>query len=186
MSKIGGLGGRLLVTVVAPLIVGLLACAALLDSLRLPPAEAPGSDTDVFEVPGVVTDFPQTPRRMGESTYRVYWTPPSDNGSPIINYAIYAFTCDGVETGHLAYTGSGVPRIDFGPAAEDHDPPLVLEPGVSYRFTVSSQNALGWDEGIWNQNPMSPCSGLEIDNCLDPVFDWLELSMGSGDLPVCD
>ena len=172
-----------MVTVLAPLIMGLLACASLLDALRLPSER---HEMATFDPPETVTDFPIAPRRIGEFTYSVYWTPPSDNGSPIINHAIYAFMCDGSETGNIAYTGSSSPRIDFGPAVEDHDPPLVLEPGNSYRFTVSSQNAFGWDEGIWNQNVMSPCSGVEIDNCLDPVFDWLKVDAGSGDRPVCD
>ncbi len=186
MSKIVRLGGRPLVTVVALLIVGLLACASLLDSLHLPSGSVPNRDTGGSELPETVMDFPRAPRRIGEFTYSVYWHPPSDNGSPIINYAVYAFRCDGGETGNLAYTGSGIPRLDFGPAVEDHDPPLVLEPGVSYRFTVSSQNAHGWDEGIWNQNPMSPCSGVEIEKCLDPEHDWLEVLTDSGDRPLCD
>jgi len=181
-----GLSGRPLVAVVVPLILGLLAFASLLDSVRLPSGGIPDRDTGGFALPETVTDFPRSPRRIGESTYKVYWTPPSSNGSPILNYVVYAFTCDGDETANLAYTGSGVPRIDFGPAVEDHDPPLVLEPGVSYRFTVRSVNALGWDEGSWNQNPMSPCSGVEIENCLDPEHDWLEVFIDRRGRPLCD
>ena len=186
MSKIVGPRGRPLTAVVVPLIVGFLAFATLLDSVRLPSGWVPDRETSGFGRPETVTDFPRSPRRIGESTYSVYWTPPSTNGSPILNYVVYAFTCDGGETANLAYTGSGVPRIDFGPAVEDHDPPLVLEPGVSYRFTVRSMNAIGWDEGSWNQNPMSPCSGVTIENCLDPVFDWIEVFIDRSGRPLCD
>jgi len=136
-------------------------------------------------LPETVTSFPTTPRRVGEYTYRVYWDIPDDNGSRISDYVIYAFTCEGEETSNLAYTGAGTNMIDFGPGTEDHDPPLRLTPGISYKFTVRSRNGIGWDEGGWKSNKASPCTNLEINDCLDPVYDQFDIAVATEPVTLC-
>ena len=94
-------------------------------------------------VPDPVASPLSAPVAIDTDTYHVSWDAPANNGNPITNYVVYAFTCDGDYTGQHVYTGSDQTVSDFGPATEARG--RTLNPGVSYKFTVRSQNRLGWD-----------------------------------------
>ncbi len=115
-------------------------------------------DSFVNTVPGPVTGPLPVPVTIDANTYHVSWDAPVSEalGSPITNYVVYAFTCDGDYTLQHAYTGSGQTSIDFGPATENGG--RTLDPGISYKFTVRSYNRLGWDATTHDTATATPCS----------------------------
>jgi hypothetical protein len=115
-------------------------------------------DSFVNTVPGPVTGPLPVPVTIDANTYHVSWEAPVSEalGSPITNYVVYAFTCDGDYTLQHAYTGSGQTSIDFGPATESRG--RTLDTGISYKFTVRSYNRLGWDATTHDTATATPCS----------------------------
>ncbi len=119
-------------------------------------------DSFVNTVPDPITGPLPVPVTIDANTYHVSWDAPVSEalGSPITNYVVYAFTCDGDYTLQHAYTGSGQTSIDFGPATENGG--RTLDPGISYKFTVRSYNRLGWDATTHDSATATPCSDSPI------------------------
>jgi len=115
-------------------------------------------DSFVNTVPGPVTGPLPAPVAIDADTFHVSWDAPVSDAvtSPITDYVVYAFTCDGDFTLQHAYTGSGQTSIDFGPATESRG--RTLDTGVSYKFTVRSYNRLGWDATTHDTATATPCS----------------------------
>ena len=107
-------------------------------------------------VPDPVTGPLPAPVVIDTDTYRVSWDAPANNGNPITNYVVYAFTCNGDYTGQHVYTGSNQTATDFGPATEARG--RTLNPGVSYKFTVRSHNGLGWDATTFDTASATSCT----------------------------
>ncbi len=107
-------------------------------------------------VPDPVTGPLPAPVVIDTDTYRVSWNAPANNGNPITNYVVYAFTCNGDYTGQHVYTGSNQTATDFGPATEARG--RTLNPGVSYKFTVRSHNGLGWDATTFDTASATTCT----------------------------
>ena len=119
-------------------------------------------DSFVDTVPGPVTGPLPVPVAIDANTFHVSWDAPVSDAvtSPITDYVVYAFTCDGDYTLQHAYTGSGQTSIDFGPATEARG--RTLDPGISYKFTVRSYNRLGWDATTHDTATATPCSDSPI------------------------
>jgi len=115
-------------------------------------------DSFVNTVPGSVTGPLPAPVAIDADTFHVSWEAPVSDavGSPITDYVVYAFTCDGDYTGQHAYTDSGQTSIDFGPATEARG--RILDPGISYKFTVRSHNRMGWDAITHDTATATPCT----------------------------
>ena len=107
-------------------------------------------------VPDPVTGPLPAPVVIDTDTYRVSWDAPANNGNPITNYVVYAFTCNGDYTGQHVYTGSNQTATDFGPATEAKG--RTLNPGLSYKFTVRSHNGLGWDATTFDTAAATSCT----------------------------
>ena len=107
-------------------------------------------------VPDPVASPLSAPVAIDSDTYHVSWDAPANNGNPITNYVVYAFTCDGDYTGQHVYTGSDQTGSDFGPATEARG--RTLDPGVSYKSTVRSQNWLGWDATTFDTAAATSCT----------------------------
>lgn len=125
-------------------------------------------------VPNPVAGPLPAPVTIDAETYQVSWDAPANNNSPITNYVVYAFTCNGDYTGQHVYTGSDQTVTDFKPATEARG--QTLNPGVSYKFTVRSQNGLGWDATTFESAAATSCTEV-----FDPfAVDVEPLNLGLG------
>ena len=108
--------------------------------------------------PDPITGPLPAPFAAGANTFQVAWEAPVSEalGSPITNYVVYAFTCEGSYTLQHAYTGSAQTSIAFGPATEARG--RTLDSDISYKFTVRSRNRLGWDATTHDTATATPCT----------------------------
>jgi titin len=130
------------------------------------PESAPSAPLMLHGVPTAPANVQATPGTAA-GTAIITWTAPNNGGSPILGYKILAYLGSGTTPVATAYPGASPTSYTM----------TGLTAGVSYTFTVTAVNALGWGPESARSSPIALFTAPGAPTSVQAVTDTTSVTV---------